>query len=406
MITILGWACIAVLLPVSLLALYQWALAVASILPGRSREGGSRGKQSRFLVLIPAHNEEFELPHTLKSLAGLRYPRHLMHIAVIADRCEDRTAAIARKNRVRVLERRIGPPGKGATIAWAVGELRRDVAEFDAIVILDADTVADPGLLEEFNDSLVSGDQVQQAYNDVSNPWESPFTRLIAVTSTLRNRLFYTGKSRLGLSGMLMGTGMCLSRQVIERHGWTAFSVGEDWEFSVSLLLSGERIHFNPMARVFARESRGFQQASTQRLRWASGRYAVAFTSVWRLLVGGVRLDRPSLWDAALTLLAPNYSTQATLAIFALATAWALSGDPTWDFLLVWTGLVLGSLGVYFSLGVVFSGAPLRTLVGAVLIPVFLPWRMTIEVLGFLGYGRKRWLSTARSRVPRQGTEP
>src|SRR5262249_35048036 len=161
----------------------------------------------------------------------------LLDVTVVADRCDDDTAVVARSHGVACLERRSGQPGKGATIAWAINELRKGGTAFDALVILDADTIADSALLEAFDEGLSLGHQVQQAYNYLSNPWETPFTRLIAVTSVLRNSLFYGGKARIGLSGMLTGTGMCFSSATIARYGWTALSVGEDWEFSPSLLL-------------------------------------------------------------------------------------------------------------------------------------------------------------------------
>jgi cellulose synthase/poly-beta-1,6-N-acetylglucosamine synthase-like glycosyltransferase len=405
MIPVLGWLCVGVLLLVSLLAVYQWALAMTSILLGYPRKAVPGEKQIRFLILIPAHNEEYGLPNTLESLTKLQYPKELVHVIVVADRCDDATAMVARRYGIECLERLEGPPGKGAAIAWTIEELRRNATTFDALVILDADTVAERRLLEAFNEGLLSGHEIQQGYNYLSNPWATAFTRIIAVTSVLRNGFFYTGKSRIGLSAMLTGTGMCFSRQVIERHGWTAFSVGEDWEFSVSLLLAGEKIHFNPNARVLARESHNFKQASTQRLRWASGRHAVAASSAWELIVTGLRLRRPYLLDAALTLLAPNYSTQATLAILGLFTAWFLSGDPVWHFLFPWAALLIGFLGAYFLLGVVFTEAPLRTLAGIALIPIFLPWRIAIEALGFLGYGRKRWVRTSRAPASRQGPD-
>jgi cellulose synthase/poly-beta-1,6-N-acetylglucosamine synthase-like glycosyltransferase len=327
-----------------------------------------------------------------------------MDVVVIADRCEDATAMVARNRGWQCLERRDGQPGKGAAIAWAISELRNESVPFDALVMIDADTVADPGLLEAFNEGLSSGHQIQQAYNYISNPWETPFTRIIAVTSIMRNGLFYTGKAHLGLAGMLMGTGMCLGRQVIERHGWTAFSVGEDWEFSVFLLLRGEMIYFNPMARVLAKESTGFKHAWTQRLRWASGRHAVAASGAWELFFTGLRQRRVYLLDAALTLLAPNYSSQAALAVFALIASWFVSGYPAWRFLFPWATLVITSLGAYFLAGVALSQSPMRALTGIALIPLFVPWRMTIEVMGLLGYGRKQWHRTPRVPGGRQGS--
>jgi cellulose synthase/poly-beta-1,6-N-acetylglucosamine synthase-like glycosyltransferase len=400
--TILALLCSGILSLLTLLVLYQWLLAIVAILSSEPRNakprkaaGGDR-QQRKFTVLIPAHNEEISLPSTLQSLMEAKYPQELISIVVIADRCSDATSVVARNHGVMCLERRNGPPGKGAAIAWAIEELRSDHAVFDALIVLDADTTIDAGLFEAFNEGLLAGHAVQQAYNYLSNPWQSPFTRLIAVTSVLRNSFFYGGKNHIGLSGMLTGTGMCFSRRIVEEHRWTAFSVGEDWEFSASLLLNSVKIYFNQSARVLAKESCNFRQASSQRLRWASGRYAVAANTAWKLFAAGVRLRRPYLVDAAATLVNPHYSTQAALAVVAVAGAWLLSRQSEWHPLLVWSVLVFGALTAYLLLGVISTEAPVRTLLGIFLIPMFLPWRITIEVLGVLGYGRGYWVRTPR----------
>jgi hypothetical protein len=189
---------------------------------------------------------------------------------------------------------------------------------------------------------------------------------------------------------------MCFSRRIIERYGWTAFSVGEDWEFSASLLLNDETIHFNPAARVMARESQGFQQASTQRLRWASGRHAVARASAAALLRAGITRRRFDLCDAALTLSAPTYSAQATLAVLCLALSLPFMDHAAWRILAMWAIGVTSLLAAYFTAGLALTDAPVRAAAGILLIPVFLPWRMAIEVLALLGFGRNRWVRTAR----------
>jgi cellulose synthase/poly-beta-1,6-N-acetylglucosamine synthase-like glycosyltransferase len=393
--TLLTALCIGTLLVLTLILVYQWALALVAVCPHRENAVPAR-RRPRFHVIIPAHDEELGLSATLESLTRLWYPGELLGVTVVADRCCDGTAGVARDHGVQCFERQSGPPGKGAAIAWGIEELRRLGVAFDALVVLDADTTADPRLLEAFAEGLAAGHAVQQGYNYLSNPWETPFTRLIAVTSVLRNRLFYSGKSGVGLAGMLTGTGMCFDHATIARHGWTAFSVGEDWELSASLLLQSVKIHFNSGARVFARESEGLRQASTQRLRWASGRYAVASAAAWKLCVAGLRRGRPHLIDAAFTLLIPTYSVQATLAALCLAVAWLVSNSPTSAPLFAWAALVVTLLGAYFILGVLYTDAPGKTLQGMAFIPIFLPWRITIEVLGLLGYGRKRWVRTAR----------
>jgi cellulose synthase/poly-beta-1,6-N-acetylglucosamine synthase-like glycosyltransferase len=395
MITVLSVLCAATLAALTLLGLYEWVLAVVSLLPWKAPTPRSEAR-SRLLVLIPAYNEETGVAATVRSLQNADYPKAAVRTVVIADRCHDGTAERARACGAECLERRGGEPGKGAAIAWALDTLARGGADFDGLVLIDADTIADGGLLAAFDEHLRAGHEVQQGYHYLSNPWDSPFTRIISVTGILRNGLYYVGKERLGLPAMLSGNGMCFSRRIIQNHGWTAFSVGEDWEFAAQLLLDGEWIHFNEHARVGAAESQTFKQASSQRLRWASGRYGVASASARRLMVKGMRERRFDLWDAALTIVGPTYSVQATLALLCLAAGLVLAGTGNGQWLAAWAASVTALLAGYFLLGLALTEAPVRAVVGVLLIPVFLPWRMAIEILGLLGYGRKRWVRTVR----------
>lgn len=380
--------------PLTLLVLYQWVLAVASLTARPPKAASPTATDVRFLILIPAHNEEAGIAATLESLARLDYPTSLYHVVVIADRCADATARVARARGVLCFERSIGRAGKGAALAWGIEQAGLAGLAFDALVVVDADTVVDRRLLAAFASAFTAGHRFQQAHCSLSNPWDSPFTRIAAVTSALRSTRYYGGKAALGLSGMLTGTGMCLDAGTLGPGGWTAFSVGEDWELSAQLLLRGERIHFNRLARVFARESHTLQEASHQRLRWASGRYAVMSASAWSLVLEGLR--RRALWlvDAAITIMSPNYSTQATLSLAVLAGLWLSGASGSVVFL--WAGALVLAIASYYVLGVFSTAAPLKALSGLLLIPVFLPWRLVIEVLGLLGFGRHDWGPMAR----------
>lgn len=396
MVNILAIVCSVILGLMTCICLYQWMHAILAILFQKSLPPNMKIRVTRFLILIPGHNEEDGLPDTLRSLSLLHYPKDLVRIVVIADRCSDATAKVARSAGIMCLERSDGPPGKGAAMSWGIQELRKAGVEFDALVIVDADCIADPHLLNAFDDALCQGRDVQQGYNYLANPWESQFTRIIAVTSVLRNFLFYGGKEFIGCSAMLSGTGMCLSRSVVDQHGWSAFSVAEDWEFSVSLLLNNVPIFFNPWARVLARESKGLKQASRQRLRWATGRYAVMTRGVRQLLLIGLSQGRMDLVDGAITLAAPNYSSQASLTIFSVGYSLFVNHISEWEYLLPWSLALLLSLGGYFLLGAVYTESPVKTLGGIPYIAVFLPWRLGIEILGMLGFGRKGWGRTFR----------
>ncbi|HJT21831.1 MAG TPA: glycosyltransferase family 2 protein [Nitrospira sp.] len=404
MITIVGSFLLLILVPLTSLILYQWFLAICS-LSYRQPQRQAEVALSRFLVMIPAHDEELGIASTLESLRQLDYPRDRYTILVIADRCTDGTAAVARAQGAECFERFDGRPGKGAALAWGIQEAQKAKIEFEAVVIVDADTLVDRSLLSAFNRKLQAGYKVQQGYNYISNPWASPFTRIIAVTGVLRNGRYYAGKTALGLPGMLTGTGMCLGVDVLNQHGWTAFSVGEDWELSVELLLHGEHIYFNPAAKTFAKESQNLQQASHQRLRWASGRYAVMGGKAWALIRQGLRSGSFSLIDSAVTLMAPNYSTQASLALVSLAGGWVALGYPGWEYLFYWAATLLAVIAGYFMLGVFSTDAPARALAGLLLVPLFLPWRLAIEILGLVGYGRGHWGRMSRATVTSHHTD-
>ena len=59
--------------------------------------------ESRFLVLIPAHNEERVIGDIIRNLEDMDYPREMYDYYVIADNCTDRTAEVAREAGANVI---------------------------------------------------------------------------------------------------------------------------------------------------------------------------------------------------------------------------------------------------------------------------------------------------------------
>src|SRR5580704_15791323 len=60
---------------------------------------------SRFLFLIPAHNEETLIEECVRSVLAMDYPRDRVTVVVLADNCSDRTAIRARACGVECWER-------------------------------------------------------------------------------------------------------------------------------------------------------------------------------------------------------------------------------------------------------------------------------------------------------------
>ena len=50
--------------------------------------------QMRFLVLVPAHNEEAVIADIIDNLEHMEYPRELYDFYILADNCTDRTVEV------------------------------------------------------------------------------------------------------------------------------------------------------------------------------------------------------------------------------------------------------------------------------------------------------------------------
>src|SRR5262249_39063394 len=142
-----------------------------------------------------------------------------------------------------------------------------------AAVLIDADTNVDPGLLRIFDRALGEGKDWVQGYYTVRNPDASWRTRMMTYAFSLANGVWMLGLDRLGLGVGLRGNGMCFSRRGLRRVPWEAHGLVEDMEFAQILPVRGERVRFEPDARVFGEMvSRGGSGAASQRQRWEVGR--------------------------------------------------------------------------------------------------------------------------------------
>jgi cellulose synthase/poly-beta-1,6-N-acetylglucosamine synthase-like glycosyltransferase len=71
------------------------ALVAAAAMAARPQRQAPGLRRHRFAVVIPAHNEAATLPSLLAALERLDYPRSAYEVVVVADNCEDDTAALA-----------------------------------------------------------------------------------------------------------------------------------------------------------------------------------------------------------------------------------------------------------------------------------------------------------------------
>jgi cellulose synthase/poly-beta-1,6-N-acetylglucosamine synthase-like glycosyltransferase len=360
---------------------------------GRRRARPDSTEVPRLLFLVPAHNEEQLIESCVGSLRRLRYPADRSTVVVIADNCTDRTAARARASGASCLERSDRAfPGKPRAIAWALTQLA--VVLHDAVIIIDADTVVDPGFGAAVARAAPLNHKVLQAYFDVANPQDSSLTRMAAVLAAANFRFAYPLKRRVGVNAPLLGNGMCIGAGVLAAYGWKAFTIAEDWELYAQYTAQGISIESVEDARLFAQEACSLRQSSTQRQRWTAGKLTVLIRHLGALL----RSRRIGLWqklDSAAELSAPGPVVHLGLAASASVLLWLLRAPGVaWLLLALW--LPIARLAAYALVGLTTQPDPLRTAAAFAFLPVYAAWRLGTALISLKMVGDTPWVRTTR----------
>jgi 1,2-diacylglycerol 3-beta-glucosyltransferase len=348
------------------------------------------------VVLVPAHDEEGHVEETVQSLLATDYDPALRRVVVVADNCSDATADRARRAGAEVWERiNPGRRGKGAALAWAVGRLT-DEPGWETVVVVDADTRVDPGLLRALNDRMAAGAEVVQSEQRVANPADTVVSRLAEASFAVQSVLRQRGRAALGAAAKLQGNGMAFSRAVIERHEWTSDALTEDIDAWLTLLRRGVRPRFEPRARVAGLMPTTLAAARVQRARWEAGRLQL----VRRHLSGGLReaaarRDLVLLEAVVSELVFPPLAILAA-AIGAAGIARALATGRPGS-----APAQAGVLATHALAGLVVSRASPKTYAALALAPAVVAWKVALKLELALGRGPTGW-----SRTPRPKNDP
>lgn len=347
----------------------------------------------RLLVLVPAHNEELLIASCVRTLLAQDYPRDRFSVVVIADNCGDRTASIARAAGAQCLER-TDPVlrGKPRAIAWALEQV--PFRTFDAVAIVDADTIVAPDFYRQIAAAAPLRAKAVQAFFDLRNPDEGPLTRMAAVLATATHGLSYPFKQRAGLNVPLVGNGMVFGSDVLAELGWHAFSICEDWEMYALLSEAGVPIECAPEAHVYAQEARSLGQSSTQRERWTAGRLTVLGHIGPRILLSRKISARQKL-DALAELTAPGPALHIGIAVVLAGAALAFD-PPGAAFIVAALALSLVRPVVYTAWALTLQPSRARSLASFAYLPVYTLWRVGTAARALRMIGDKPWVRTER----------
>ena len=359
--------------------------------PDRRRDPATG--RPRLLVLVPAHNEELLIEPCVRSLRSQRYPSSHLAVVVIADNCTDKTAAIARSAGARCLERTdLERKGKPRAIEWALTQL--DYRSYEAVVIVDADTVVDPSFAGHLARVPDLRNKAVQAFHGVRNPGDSALTRMGAVFATARYQFEFRLKSAAGLNVPLMGNGMCIGSNVLAERGWTAFSICEDWEMYAQLTERGVRIEGRPNARLYSQEARSLSQSASQRRRWAAGKLSV-LGYLAGPLIKSKKINLHQKLDVMAELLAVGPAVHLA-GVSVLIAVTLLLNVPGATWLSLALAASVARLGLYTAAAIRIDPAPLRALSAFAFLPFYAIWRLVLQLSALRMLGEQPWVRTER----------
>jgi cellulose synthase/poly-beta-1,6-N-acetylglucosamine synthase-like glycosyltransferase len=384
----LGLASVAIAL--ALLTGYLVVLTIAAVFASKHGPPPGRG-QRRFGILVPAHNEEVLIGRLLDSLSQMDYPRERFDICVVADNCTDTTAAIARAAGAHVYERVDDRErAKGFALRWLLQRLRG--ADYDAYVVLDADTVVAPNFLRAMDARLEAGSQVIQAYYSVQNASQSRVAGLRYAALAAVHYVRPLGRSLFGFSCGLKGNGMCFAAGVLERFAWNWFTLAEDVEFHLALVGADIRVDFAPETAVYADMPVSLAQAASQNARWERGRLQLVRQHVPRLLLDGLRKASLLRLDAAAEQLIPPLSVPFVLSGACLVMSVAF-GTP--ELQLLAAASLVGQM-LYLMAGLVLVHAPLSMYLALSAAPLYIAWKVGLYGRALVTSSAGDWVRTAR----------
>lgn len=391
----LGWVLAVLALPVLAGGLYLALLSLLSVPP--KAPAAPRPPTTRFTFVVPSHNEALGIAATVKNLFAVAWPAELRRVLVVADNCSDATAANARAAGAEVLERQNAElRGKGYALALAFETLLKE-GTTDAVVVVDADTVVTPNLLEAYAARLANGEVAVQAHYGVQNPGASWRTRLMRIALAMFHQVRSIGRERLGVSAGLRGNGMCFRTSLLAAVPHDAYSLVEDLEYGIRLGRAGHRVAYVWEADVLGEMVSGEQASRSQRARWEHGRAQMVRQFGWPLLREGLRKRSLLLLDLAMDVLVPPLSRLVVAAVAGALASAALrffTGEGALASSLF--GAALFGVGLYVFAGWLHSKTGLRGLFDLAFAPVYVAWKLTLR---FRGRGTRKpgeWVRTTR----------
>lgn len=252
----------------ALSVVYVAFFALVSVFHRKKKEYSTyQLKQSSFLILYPAYQEDAVIQHSVRQFLEQNYPKDLFQVAVISDHMKDDTNLQLSQLPITLHILTFDKSSKARALQYAMQHTEKS---YDYVVILDADNVVLPDFLEQLNASCQKGYQAIQCHRCAKNS-DNNIAILDGTSEEINNTIFRKAHNTVGLSSALIGSGMCFAFEWFKHHVDLLNSAVEDRELESHLLQEKVYIKFEENIHVFDEKVSNRDNFERQRLRWLNG---------------------------------------------------------------------------------------------------------------------------------------
>lgn len=333
---------------------YQMMLSLFALV-GKQIQNFKADSKRKFAIIMPAYHKEDMIVKSLYSMSGLVYPRNMYDLILIVDDSSTYPAKIARNLGAVVLERsNHSKNNKNTVLKWAFNQIKEWNKDYDAVILFNSDSLVSGNYLEVMNYYLAQGSKIIQSSGLIlsqSKNWRKKLTR---IDFFLSNNVKPMGRKELGLGVGLLGNGLCMSMDVLEKLNLQDQSWTDELEYELILQLEDAKIDYSPEAYIWIQTPEEVNNVDWQRRRWKEGQLFTIKKYAHKLFKSIFQKKSIRSFDSFVDLMTPSFlkSFSFVLGMCGINGLMTAAGLVPSTFLWIWLGIAgIGLL--YLLLGFV-----------------------------------------------------
>ena len=281
-------------IPIAGTVLYLGLFAIAALFNRHGNIPRSK-QQNRFVVIIPAHQQDNVIEQTVISVLGQAYPQRMFDITVISDHQSEMTNMRLAQYPITLLTPDFEESSKAKSLQYAVLNLP-EFKIYDIVVVLDADNIVEQDFLQKVNDAFeVAATRAIQTHR-ISRNRDTAAARMDAIFEEINNAIFRRGHISVGLSAALAGSGTAFEFNWFKTNIMKAKTAGEDKEMEALLLRQEIFIDYFDNIYVYAEKKRSTRKLNEQRGSWATQQLQIFIRNI-KFLPGAIFRKQYDLAD-------------------------------------------------------------------------------------------------------------